>query len=376
MDLAGFGVDHTLQVVAAGSAILGATSGALGSFAVLRRQSLLGDALSHAALPGIALAFLVTGTRASLPLLVGAALAGWLATVVVGQIVRRSRIPYDAALGLVLAVFFGLGLVLLTHIQKLPNAAQAGLDSFLFGQAAALLTGDVAVTAGLAVASLVLLILFWKELKLLAFDPDFGAALGLKMARADALLVGLLVVAVVVGLQTVGVVLMSAMLVAPGAAARQWSDRLGPMVVVAAAIGGASGAVGAVLSSLVPHLPTGPTIVLALTTVVVVSVVAAPRRGLLWRVVRVGALRAAPPLDPVLMHLYALSLQHLDDPEHGHDVAVLRTMSPAGADLPTVLARLEAQGLARQVGSALWAPTAIGRREARRIWERQEGGGG
>ncbi len=196
------------------------------------------------------------------------------------------------------------------------------------------------------------------------------------MARVDALLVGLLVVAVVVGLQTVGVVLMSAMLVAPGAAARQWSDRLGPMVVVAAAIGGAGGAVGAVLSSLVPRLPTGPTIVLALTAVVVVSVVAAPRRGLLWRVIRVGDLRAAPPLDPVLMHLYALSLQHPDDPEHGHDVAVLKTMSPAGADLPTVLARLEAQGLARQVAPVHWAPTAIGRREARRIWERQEGGTG
>ena len=146
--------DYTLRVVAAGSGVLGAACGALGSFAVLRRQSLLGDALSHAALPGIALAFLITGTKEPLALMIGAGCAGWLGTRAVAAVVKRSRVPYDAALGMMLAVFFGVGLVLLTHIQKLPQASQAGLESYRFGQAAALLRSDVVVTTVLALLAL------------------------------------------------------------------------------------------------------------------------------------------------------------------------------------------------------------------------------
>jgi manganese/zinc/iron transport system permease protein len=358
--------DYTLRVVALGSAVLGAAAGALGSLAYLRRQSLIGDALSHAALPGIAVAFLVTGSKAALPTMVGAALAGWLATLAIRLVVRRSRVPYDSALGMALAVFFGIGLVLLTQIQKRPDAAQAGLESFLFGQAASLLRGDVVVMGLLGAGCLLLLGLLWKEFKLLAFDAEFGASLGWPMRRLDGLLTLLLVIAVVIGLRTVGVVLMSAMVVAPAAAARQLTDRLAPMVVLSAAIGVLSGVSGAVLSSLVPRLPTGPTIVLVLSAVVLLSLVFAPRRGLLWRWIRLGKLRPAAALDPVLMHLYALAQQHPNDPDHGHGLAVLRTMSPAGTDLERALADLEDRGLVRSVGDRLWAPTPIGRREAER----------
>lgn len=366
--------DHTLQVVAAGSGVLGLTSGALGSFAVLRRQSLLGDALSHAALPGIVLAYLLTGSKAPLVIMAGAAVAGWLGTVAVGVVVRRSRVPLDSALGMLLSVFFGFGLVLLTVLQQRPDASQAGLDTFLFGQAAALLKGDVAVMVGLAAVALALLAAAWKELKLLAFDAEFGASLGLAMGRVEALLTVLLVVAIVIGLQTVGVVLMSAMLVAPAAAARQWTDRLGTMVLLAGLFGAAAGVVGAVLSSSVPRLPTGPTIILVLSAAVVVSLLLAPRRGLLWQRLRLARARRAPRLDPVLMHLYALSRQHLDDPEHGHRVAVLKTMSPREIDVPAALEALAARSLAQRVGDGLWAPTELGRREARRVLEREGGG--
>ncbi|MGD8439413.1 MAG: metal ABC transporter permease, partial [Holophagae bacterium] len=155
----GLFADYTLRVVAIGSGVLGATAGALGSFAYLRRQSLVGDALSHAALPGIALAFLLTASKAPLPIMLGAGAAGWLATVVIRVIVQRSRVPYDSALGMTLAVFFGFGLVLLTVIQRRPDAAQAGLESFLFGQAASLLRGDVAIMSVLGGVSLLLLVL-------------------------------------------------------------------------------------------------------------------------------------------------------------------------------------------------------------------------
>src|SRR5262249_9704551 len=162
-----FKENYTLCIVALGAATLGVVGGALGAFAVLRRQSLLGDAISHAALPGIALAFLLTGSKAPLVLVLGAAAAGWLSTLLLLGLVQGSRLKSDSALGLVMSVFFGLGLVLLTYIQKLPDAAQAGLDKYLFGQAATTLERDVYTMAGLGLAALLLLVVFWKEFKLL-----------------------------------------------------------------------------------------------------------------------------------------------------------------------------------------------------------------
>jgi manganese/zinc/iron transport system permease protein len=332
---------------------------------------MLGDAVSHAALPGIALAFLVTGGKAPLAIMVGAAIAGWLATLAVRMVVARSRVPFDSALGIVLAVFFGFGLVLLTYIQRRPNAAQAGLDSFLFGQAAALLRRDVVTMTVLGAIALLVVAALWKELKLLSFDRGFGTSIGVPMARLDGLLTALLVVAIVLGLQTVGVVLMSAMIVAPGAAARQWCRRLGPMVVTAAAIGVTCGAAGAVTSAVVPRLPTGPTIVLMLSAVVTASLVLAPGRGLLWRWMRLGRLRHASQLDPVLMHLYALAQQHPDDLGHGHSIAVLRTMSPREADVQGALHGLARRGLARETAQNQWAPTELGLREAGRVLEQE-----
>ncbi len=286
--------DYTLRIVALGAATLGLVGGSLGTYAVLRGQSLLGDAVSHAALPGIALAFLLTGTKAPLALMLGAAVAGTLAALAVLGVAARTRVPYDAALALVLAAFFGLGLVLLTYIQRHAGAAQAGLDAFLFGQAATLLARDVQAMALLGGLALACVLLLWKELKLLAFDADFGRTLGLPMRRLDVLLTTLLVVAIVIGLQTVGVVLMSAVLIAPAAAARQWTDRLGVMMALAATFGAASGMAGAVVSASVPRLPTGPTVVLCMTALVAVSLFFAPNRGLVpaaWR--RHRARRAA-----------------------------------------------------------------------------------
>jgi manganese/zinc/iron transport system permease protein len=211
----------------------------------------------------------------------------------------------------------------------------------------------------------------WKEFKLLSFDRDFAASIGYPVRRFDGLLTLLLVVAIVIGLQTVGVVLMSAMIVAPAAAARQWSRRLAPMVLIAAGVGVFAGVAGAVASARVPRLPTGPTIVLVLSSLVLVSLFLAPERGLVWRWLQLSRLRRVPDTDPVLMHLYALSLQHEHDPGHGHPVAVLRTMSPRGVDIGASLHRLEGLGLAHRTDGDDWALTSVGRREARRVLERE-----
>ncbi len=274
--------DYTLRTVALGAAVLGIVAGAMGTFAVLRRQSLVGDAMSHAALPGIAIAYMLTGNKDNLVLLTGAAIAGWLATLAVISIVRTSRIKFDSALGLVLSVFFGFGLMLLTFIQRKPDASQAGLETFLFGQAATLVIRDVRVMAGLALFALGVLYLLWKEFKLLSFDPDFAATIGYPVRKLDVMLTTLIVIAIVVGLQAVGVVLMSAMIVAPAAAARQWTNRLGVMVLLAALFGASAGVGGATISSTTERMPTGPTIVVCVSVIVVISLLIAPNRGLIW----------------------------------------------------------------------------------------------
>lgn len=364
--------DYTLRSVALGAAVLGVANGALGSFAVLRRESLLGDAISHAALPGIALAFLLTGSRTSLVLLLGAAVAGWIGTLWVVGIVRNSRIKQDSALGLVLSVFFGFGLVLLTWIQRIPTASQAGLDKFLFGQAATLLKRDVQTIAVLGGVALVLLAVFWKEFKLLSFDREFGASLGFPARALDILLTTLLVVAIVIGLQTVGVVLMSAMVVAPAAAARQWTDRLGVMVVISALFGALAGGAGALVSGAAARLPTGPTIVLCLTGIVAVSLLLAPNRGLVWGWVRERGSRRKLRMDAVLEDLRILAMQH-EGEERAHPIEVLRTMAVGHGGVDRSLQALEERGLARRTESGDWSITDRGMEQARRQSGPREG---
>jgi manganese/zinc/iron transport system permease protein len=365
--------DYTLRTVAMGAGVLGIVSGALGSFAVLRRQSLLGDAMSHAALPGIVLSFLITRSKAPLPLMLGALAAGWLGTLVIMGIVRMSRIKYDSALGFVLSVFFGAGLMLLTFVQRLPDARQAGLDTFLFGQAAALLQRDVITMSLLGGVAMLILTVFWKEFKLLSFDLDFGASVGFPMRFLDILLTTLIVVAIVIGLQAVGVVLMSAMLVAPAVAARQWTDRLGWMVAISAGFGSLAGVVGAVLSSTVPRLSTGPTIVLCVSALVVLSLLFAPNRGLVWNWARHLNNRKKLRLEAVLRDLYYLDSQH-QDPEHSHSIAVLKTMNRGQGGVQRSLEEMEARGWARQNQAQEWLLTHSGREEARRRHEGEEEG--
>ena len=275
-------LDYTLMIVSIGAALLGAVSGSLGTYAVLRRQSLLGDAISHAALPGVAIAFLLTGSKTPLILVLGAALAGWLGTLLILSIVRLTRIKYDSALGIVLSTFFGFGLVLHTLIQRTGNANQAGLDTFLFGQAATILESDVLTIGILGGVAIIIMIVFWKELKLLVFDEGFAASLGFPIRVLDILLTSLLVIAIVLGLQAVGAVLMSAMLVAPAVAARQWTNKLSLMMFLAACFGALAGVSGTIISSSASRIPTGPTIVLCATVVVGFSIAFAPNRGLLW----------------------------------------------------------------------------------------------
>lgn len=283
--------DYTVQVVVFGSAMIGGTSGALGSFAYLRRQSLVGDVVSHSALLGIVLAFwgiyLVTqeGSKSLLVLMPGALVAGVAALLLTKVVTAHTKLKEDASLGVMLAIFFGTGMMLLRFIQRgsPPIPGRAGLDDYLFGMAAAMTQSDLWMIGTLGSTAIVAMLLTWPRLKLMTFDPQYARGLGLNVNGLDILLTLLLVVGIVIGLQIAGVVLMVSLLVAPASAARQWTNRLGHMVGLATLIGALSAALGAFLSAIGNNLPTGPIIVLCVTVVFLLSLVLAPNRGLIFR---------------------------------------------------------------------------------------------
>ncbi len=300
---------YTVRVVALGGAVLGLLSGVLGSFAVLRQESLLGDALSHAALPGVAIAFLLAGRELSW-LLIGAGIASWAGLRFLSAILNTTRLKQDAAMGIVLVTWFAAGIALLTYIQSIPDASQAGLDHFIFGQAAAIIESDVTLVSAVGVVVLAVVALFWKEFKLVTFDPDFAGANGYRIGLINALLSALIVVTVVLGLQLAGVILMVGMLIAPGIAARQWTQSLDQMVILAAVFGAFAGAVGAVISALDSDIPTGPMIIVVSFLLVLLSITLAPGRGLLWSRLRQRANRRRFAAINTLRDLYRYALAH------------------------------------------------------------------
>jgi manganese/zinc/iron transport system permease protein len=314
--------DYTLRTISLGTALLGAICGMLGSFAVLRKQSLLGDAISHAALPGIALAFLITGAKDSNVLLLGALVSGLIGTFWIRSMVTKTHLKSDTALGLVLSLFFGFGMLLLTFIQKQPNANQAGLDKYLFGQAATLIEKDVQILLLVTTASLFILLLFWKEFKILLFDVEYANTLGFNTKFLDILITFLIVLAIVLGLQTVGVVLMSAMLLAPAAAARQWTNKLSVMVGLAAIFGAFSGVMGTAISASQNNLSTGPVIVLIAGCFVFISFVFSHKRGLLLREYKFRQNRRELHHNKTLLFMYEIAKDHKNI-EHPHAIKIL-----------------------------------------------------
>lgn len=283
---------YNATLVTLGAAALGLATGAVGSFLFLRRRSLVPDAMAHATLPGVGLAFLVMvamgGEGRFLPgLLLGAGLSSLLGLWVLQGLVRGTRLPEDAAIGAVLSVFYGAGIVLLTYIQGLGAGRQAGLEGFLLGSTAGMLRQDVYLIAGGGVAVLLALAALRRVLVMVAFDPGYARVMGVRPAWVDVALMGLVLAVVLLGIRVVGTILVVALLITPAVCARMWTDRAGVMAVIAAVIGGLAGYGGAAVSAAVPGVPTGPVIVGLCFAAFLVSALLSPRRGALGRLRRV-----------------------------------------------------------------------------------------
>lgn len=275
---------YNTAVVLSGVSLLGALAGLVGSFAVLRKRSLTGDALAHAALPGVCLGYLVVGERFLPALLLGALASGVLGIVTINLLTTRTRIREDAAIGSVLGLFFGAGIALSTWIQKASkDGGQAGLDSFIFGKAASMSRSDVEAISVIAAICVVVILLLYKQFKLISFDSDFGHTLGWPVRWLDLALMSLLALTVVISLPAVGVVLTAALVIIPGAAARFWTDRFGHLLLLSTLFGFSMAFAGTLPSAYVRDLPTGPAIVLAGAVIFVISLLAGFRRGVIAR---------------------------------------------------------------------------------------------
>ncbi len=308
LDALTLGLGYNATLVAVGATLLGIAAGVTGTFLYLRKRALLSDAISHATLPGVGLAFLVMvafgGDGRALPgLLVGSALSAALGLILVQALTRHTRLSEDAAIGAVLSVFFGAGIVLLTVIQTLPSGRQAGLDTLLLGSTAGMLRGDALLIAAGGALVLALVLLLRRPLLMVAFDPDYALTRGLNLHRLDLAAMGLVLAVTVVGLKVVGLILIVALLIIPPVTARFWSDRAGTVVALAGVFGGVAGYVGAALSATAPALPTGPLIVLAAFALFDVSLAVSPTRGLLAALLAARATRARVHLRQGLVTL-------------------------------------------------------------------------
>ena len=356
---------HTFRTVAAGAAAMGAVSGVIGAFAVARGQSLLGDAVSHATLPGVVIAAMLFGARDPWALIAGASVAGIAAAAAISLTARTTPVKFDSALALVLTAAFGLGMVLLV-IQSRSASAQAGLNNFLFGQAAAIVTADLITIAVVAVVVLAVVAWRWDEFRAICFDYEFAQVAGVPVRRVDLLLVLLLVVTIAAGLKVVGVVLMSAMLVAPALAARQWSDRFAVVAGLSAVFGALGGVAGTFISIMGPALATGPLVVLSLGAIAVVSIVAAPRHGVVPEYLRARRHRSRFRLEKTLAAMLALEGQH-PGTVHLHTAAAIEASDPNLGGVERVVSDLAVAGLAAGSPERGWRLTAGGIKRARTL---------
>lgn len=297
-------MDPVFLKVLVGTTLIAASSAVVGAFSFLKRQSLVGDAIAHALLPGVVLAFLLGNGRNPIYLILGALVAGLIAHYAIAHIEQNSKLKGDTATSLILSTFFGLGIALMSHVQRTGKGQQAGLDRFLLGKAAAITEADLYSFLFLALVLIAGVALFYKGFQLMTFNPDYAGAIGLPVQAIQLAFTVLTVLAITVGIQTVGVVLMAALLITPSVAARSWTASLPKMLLLAAAIAGLSAAVGTLVSSSLPKMPTGPWVVLVLGAFGFGSMLFAPEKGWLHRRARARANSEKTYRENVLKLLY------------------------------------------------------------------------
>lgn len=366
--------DPNVVWVLCGAILLGAGAGTIGSFAFLRKRSLTGDVLAHAALPGVTTAFMLFQSRDPLIILGGAVVSCLIGYLTIEYLIHNTRIKEDSAFAIVLSLFFAVGVMQLTGIQKSGAASQAGLDKLLFGQAAGLVRNDVILLGTIAAGLILMVALFFRQFKAVSFDRQFAATAGLSVRFYELLLALALVLSVVIGLQLVGVVLMAAILLTPPAAARYWTDDLALMLFLSAVFGALAGVAGVNISYLAPRMPTGPWMVMGISVIFVLSLLFAPKRGMISRFRRYIKLSRRVNEENVLRTIYKIG-ESQDDMKTAVDGGmILNYRNMHVRDMEAALSRLVRKNMLLKDGAKY---TLSGRGLARagevtrfhRLWE-------
>lgn len=376
--------DPIVRVAVAGCLLLGLACGLMGSFIMVRRLSLFGDTLSHAVLPGVAMGFIWNLSKDPVAILIGAVLAGYLGVMLVRWLTATTRLKEDAAMGMVLAGFYGLGVCLLTFVQRQAVGDMAGLDKMLFGQASALTGTDIQVLAVVSGVALALVAVFYKEFLVISFNETFARVSGIPVRWFNGLFFLLLSFAIVASLQAVGVVLVSAMLITPAATAYMLTDRMHRLIALACVFGMLAGLIGCYLSFLGAGLPTGPFIVLVSSLGFIAAWFFSPRYGWVLEKLRRISRRRRMALENTLASIYRFR----EGEGHAETVALSllglsRHRNESLEEVESRLKRLQAEGFAKLVPSPRTAAlehcqvvlTAKGARRARtlirnhRLWE-------
>jgi manganese/zinc/iron transport system permease protein len=367
--------NYNTRVVILGTSMLGLTGGLIGTFMLLRKRSLMGDAIAHATLPGIGLAFIIMttngGTGKWLPgLLLGATISGVLGMLLILGIRHNSRLKEDTALGIVLSVFFGLGVVILAFAQRMKHGSSAGLESFIYGKTASMLASDAQLIGCVGLLVALAVCLLYKEFSLLCFDQNFASAQGFPVVSLDIALMVLVVAVTVIGLQAVGLILIIAMLIIPAAAARFWTEHLGRMMITAAVIGGFSGFFGAAMSALVPRLPAGAVIVVVAGVAFGISMIFGSSRGVLLRYLKHGELARKVSRQNLLRAMFerleATERNSSDSPGMSRD-DLLAVRSWSSGQLNRLVRRMKTRNLLYEDRNERVRLTESGLAEARRI---------
>lgn len=304
--------DPNVRSVVLGGIMISIASSLIGTFMFLKKKSLVGDAVSHSVLPGVCIGFLIAGDKNPLLLTIGAFATGWLALVAIDWLEQNSKLKKDTTLGLVLSVFFALGIVLLTYIQHSGNDKQAGLDHFLFGKIAALVQSDFIIFASMALLIILIIFALYKEFKLLTFDPIFARAIGLPYRSLELVLTSLTVLTIITGIQAIGIVLMAAMLITPVVAANFWSYRLSYVLLLSSVFAALGSVGGAYFSFVFPSVPTGPMIIIIISIITFLSILLAPKKGLIANLYRTYKNQQKVKYENILKTVYRLGEQRND----------------------------------------------------------------
>ncbi len=350
--------DHTFRVVTGGCMIIGFTCGSIGTFAYIKKQGMIGDVVSHATLPGVALTFLIFKNKSFIT--IGAILSALIGVYLVQFFISETKTKEDSALGLMLSVFFGVGMVFLSIVNQLPYGQKAGLNRFLFGMASTITTTDIYRMIFLSMGCFSCVFLFWRKLIISNFDFNYAKTIGVKAEKLNTILMLILTVAIVSVLEIVGIILTTALIIAPAVAARQWTHRMGKVFFLAGFIGGFASALGALISSLYA-IPTGPIIALFVTLLAFFSIGFSPKRGIVFNTFRRAKQMQTVYLEKTLLDLKMLAKNHPSSKKHPHHRKVIESMNSSNKKtIKKNLKKLKQLNLVEEVKKDYWALTKKG----------------